>query len=107
MTVAFNWLKLTVNDKPAKVMGRYFFNAQELCLFGVRGRVTRIHAGHSTKVDTLILERRVRHSQKPQEARERIVRMFPNVRRLELFARQAADGFDAWGNEVSCDVKLD
>ena len=26
--------------------------------------------------------------------------------RIELFARQKADGWDAWGNEVACDIAL-
>ena len=26
--------------------------------------------------------------------------------RLELFAREKADGWDTWGNEVACDVEI-
>lgn len=30
--------------------------------------------------------------------------MFPNVPRVELFARKARPGWDAWGNEVEAPV---
>lgn len=40
------------------------------------------------------------HSKKPEETRERIVQLMGDVPRVELFARQTADGWDCWGNEV-------
>ena len=48
---------------------------------------------------TVIAERK-RHSQKPSEVRERIVKGFGDLPRIELFAREYADGWDCWGNEV-------
>lgn len=35
-----------------------------------------------------------------QEARQRIVELLGDVPRIELFARQRVDGWDAWGKEV-------
>lgn len=40
------------------------------------------------------------HSKKPNEVRERIVRLVGDFPRIELFARQKVDGWDCWGNEV-------
>jgi len=40
------------------------------------------------------------HSRKPDIIRDEIKRMFPECKRLELFARQQYPGWDAWGNEV-------
>lgn len=40
------------------------------------------------------------HSKKPDETRQRIVELLGDVPRLEMFARQRADGWDAWGNEA-------
>lgn len=40
------------------------------------------------------------HSAKPAEAYERIERLWPKARRLEMFARRRRDGWFAWGNEV-------
>ncbi len=40
------------------------------------------------------------HSKKPEEVRTRIVELVGNLPRIELFARQKIDGWDAWGNEL-------
>lgn len=40
------------------------------------------------------------HSRKPTEFRILIDHLYPTGRRLELFAREHVDGWDAWGNEV-------
>ena len=36
----------------------------------------------------------------PDCARDRIVQLFGDLPRIELFARQKHPGWDAWGNEV-------
>jgi len=41
-----------------------------------------------------------RHSAKPPEIRQRIVELLGDVTRIELFARDRIEGWDAWGNEV-------
>lgn len=41
-----------------------------------------------------------RHSAKPLEIRQRIVELLGDVPRIELFARDRVEGWDAWGNEV-------
>jgi len=41
-----------------------------------------------------------RHSEKPADVRDRLVQLVGDVPRIELFARQRADGWDAWGNEI-------
>ena len=46
------------------------------------------------------------HSQKPDEAREKIVELMGDLPRLELFARDKADGWDVWGNEVASGVQI-
>jgi N6-adenosine-specific RNA methylase IME4 len=38
--------------------------------------------------------------------REMIVEMCGELPRVKLFARQKAEGWDFWGNEVECDVDL-
>ena len=41
------------------------------------------------------------HSRKPPEVRERIDRLYDkSLRRIELFARERVENWDAWGNEV-------
>ena len=37
---------------------------------------------------------------KPDEVRNKIVQMCGDIPRIELFARERFDGWDAWGNEI-------
>ena len=46
------------------------------------------------------------HSKKPDEARNRIVRLMGDLPRVELFARQSPPGWDVWGNEVTNSIAL-
>jgi N6-adenosine-specific RNA methylase IME4 len=50
-------------------------------------------------VHQIILSPVAEHSTKPHEARSRIERLFIGPY-LELFAREQAPGWHAWGNEV-------
>ena len=47
-----------------------------------------------------------KHSQKPDEARDRILQLMGDLPRIELFAREKVDGWDSWGNEVESDIEL-
>ncbi len=40
------------------------------------------------------------HSKKPDVVRERIVELFGDLPRVELFARQQIEGWDSFGNEI-------
>lgn len=40
------------------------------------------------------------HSRKPDEVRDRIVELLGDLPRIELFAREAAPGWDCWGKEA-------
>ena len=46
------------------------------------------------------------HSRKPDEVREKIVKLMGDVPRLELFARQQTPGWDVWGNEVDSSIRM-
>src|SRR5258708_26058613 len=47
------------------------------------------------------------HSEKPAEARERLVQLMGDIPRVELFARTKTPSRAGWGNEVESDVRLD
>lgn len=100
-TVGFTWVKLR-GGKPFFGLGHYTRGNPEVCLLGVRGRMKRVDAA----VQQLIMSELREHSRKPDEARDRIVQLFGNLPRIELFARTKTDGWDAWGNEVESDIKL-
>ena len=68
----------------------------------VKGRMPV--ATHSER-NVLIAPARA-HSRKPDEQYAKIERLYPQGRRLELFARQRWPGWDAWGNEVDCSPEL-
>jgi N6-adenosine-specific RNA methylase IME4 len=40
------------------------------------------------------------HSRKPDSVRDDLERMFPSVRKAELFGRTEARGWDVWGNQT-------
>lgn len=46
-----------------------------------------------------------KHSKKPDEAKTRIVRLFGDIPRIELFAREKIVGWDVWGNEVNSSLQ--
>ncbi len=102
-TVAFTWVKRTPND-TGYFLGRGYWTHSnaEICLLAGRGRPQR----DGTGVRSLIVSPRREHSRKPDEARDRIVRLCGDVPRAELFARQKVKGWSAWGNEVECDFSL-
>ena len=52
------------------------------------------------KFTTILREKSTQHSRKPQCAYEMIENMFPNCRKLEMFARNERDSWDCWGNEI-------
>ena len=77
--------------------GYYTRSNAEICLLATKGKPL---ARLSRSVHSVILSRVQEHSKKPDEARERITKLFGDLPRIELFARQYADGWDCWGNEV-------
>lgn len=54
----------------------------------------------------LVEAERTKHSRKPQEVRSRIEKLFGECKRLEMFAREAKQGWDVWGNEVEGSISF-
>jgi N6-adenosine-specific RNA methylase IME4 len=84
-------------NTPFVGMGYYTRANNEICLLGTRGKPL---ARKSKAVQQIVISQIREHSRKPDEVRERIVELFGDLPRIELFARQAADGWDCWGNEA-------
>lgn len=96
-TIAFNWIKQ--NKSGAGLfwgLGNWTRSNSEICLLAIRGKPKRISAA----VHSVVMAPVQKHSQKPDEVRERIVKLVGDVPRIELFARAAAPGWDCWGNEA-------
>ena len=97
-TIAFIWHKQRTNP------GHYTMSECEICLVGKRGKIPNPRGSRNER--QFLSELRTKHSKKPNEIRNRISKMFPEQTKIELFARQRHEGWDAWGNEVVSDVVL-
>lgn len=91
-TVAFVWDKQRVNP------GFYTMSQCELCLVFKHGRIPAPRGARNVR--QLVSIKRGAHSHKPDEVRKRIDAMFPSARKIELFARDYAEGWTAWGLEA-------
>ena len=97
-TCAFTWVKQ--NKKSNSLfwgMGYYTRSNAEVCLLATKGKpLPRV----SHRVHSAIISPVEAHSKKPDEARERIVELFGDIPKIELFARQKTGNWDCWGDEV-------
>lgn len=97
-TCGFVWVK---KNKKSNTnfwgMGFYTRQNAEFLLIGTKGKgVKRVNNAIHQIVESKIKK----HSKKPDEVRNKIVDLFGDLPRIELFARQYADGWDCWGNEA-------
>lgn len=97
----FEYKTSFVWDKVRHNFGYYNSVRHELLLIAGRGSSTPENVELFDSVQTI--ERTGRHSEKPEEFRRIIETLYPSARKIELFARSAAPGWDTWGNEVAGD----
>lgn len=90
-TVLFVWAKGRIG------LGYYTRAGAELCLLGTRGR----GLPRMTRAERQVVYAKPSdHSRKPEEFARSLERLFGDVPRIELFARQLRPGWTLWGNEV-------
>jgi len=94
-TVAFTWVK-TRGKGFYSGLGFYTNSNAEICLLGIKGKMKR----DKKNVKQLVIAELREHSRKPDEVRDRIVDLFGDKPRIELFARECAENWDCWGEEV-------
>jgi N6-adenosine-specific RNA methylase IME4 len=97
-TVAFTWIKL--NKRAGSLfwgMGNSTRANAEYVLLGRKGKLERV----ARNVHSVVMNKIEEHSKKPDEVRDRIVQLFGDLSRIELFARDYYEGWDVWGNEVN------
>lgn len=97
VNVLFTWVKLN----PSGVgwhfgLGYHTHQNAEFILLGKRGKGLSRAA---RDISSLIIYPRGKHSAKPPTARERIERLYGDVPRIEIFARQPLANWETWGNE--------
>lgn len=98
ITVPFTWLKKTKDGKIYSGLGCHTNSNQEIVLLGKRGTGCKRLAKN---VKQVIEAPRGSHSSKPTELHNRIVKLYGDLPRLELFARNKAPGWHCMGNEIS------
>lgn len=91
-TIAFVW------DKQVHNPGRYTLSQTEFVLAFKRGRFPSPRGARNIR--QLISVHRGEHSEKPRQVIEGITRMFPQQKKIELFARKNYFGWDNWGLEI-------
>jgi len=104
-TIGFTWLKKEKSGIQSCYVGFWTLKCGEICLFATKGSMNKYLKKRNVR--QLVEAVRGKHSEKPNEIRQRIVQMFgEELPKIELFARQIHDGWDVWGNEVVSDVVL-
>lgn len=91
-TIAFVWDKMVHNP------GRYTLSQTELCLVFKKGKIPTPRGARNIR--QLLQIPRGKHSEKPEIAIDGITKMFPQQRKIELFARKNYNGWDSWGLEI-------
>ncbi len=96
-TAAFVWVKRN-RKSPGWFwgLGNWTRANPEVCLLATKGKPIRASRSVHSIIDAPI----GRHSEKPAETRDRIAALAGGGAMIELFARQAAPGWDAWGDEA-------
>lgn len=115
-TVAFNWYKKNKKaDSWFWGLGYHVRQNTEMCLLATKGNPKRVSKSvhqiveqefdytpyEIDLVDTeQIVERVMRHSQKPIIVMDKIVELMGDLPRVELFARNVLPGWDSIGYEI-------
>ena len=96
-TGLFVWVKKNKKkDSWFWGMGRHSRSNAELCLLGMKGNIKRQSASVHQIIDSPI----EKHSKKPDETRNRIIQLYGDLPKIELFAREYTTGWDVWGLDV-------
>lgn len=99
---AFTWIKVDKNNKPRFLPGHYTGSNSEDCLLFIKGKMDVKHHG----INQVVISQLEEHSKKPDEIRNRIVKLFGDLPRVEMFARQQVLGWDSFGLEVENSIEL-
>jgi N6-adenosine-specific RNA methylase IME4 len=88
------WDKVT--GIPAAFTVRY---GHEYLLYMYKGKLLPVAKEERGKIHTVFREKATKHSKKPEIAYQIIERLYPQLHKLEMYARETRSGWDCWGNE--------
>ena len=96
-TAAWVWVKTNKSGKLFMGLGHYSRANAEICLLGVRGKGLKVKRHDLINVQ---LRQRLAHSEKPVDFYNLTNKLFGDVTRIDLFARQRRPGWDTWGKDI-------
>jgi N6-adenosine-specific RNA methylase IME4 len=101
-SIAFQWVKIYPSGQPRFGLGRWTRGNTEPCLLAVKGKPKRLDNAVSQLIfsEELIVAPIGRHSAKPPETRERILRLMGDLPAVELFAREKVPNWDCFGDQA-------
>lgn len=91
------WNKVT--GIPSAFTIRY---GHEYLLYMYKGKLTPIAKEERGKIHSVFTEQVKRHSQKPEISYKIIERLYPDLKKIELFAREPRKGWFTYGDEIIC-----
>jgi len=97
VNIIFIWEKISKKGVTCCNVAPWVMKNYEICLFGTKGAMSKYKKKHNIQQKIRAIRRK--HSQKPPCVRGRITALFGDLPRIELFARERAKGWDAWGDE--------
>jgi N6-adenosine-specific RNA methylase IME4 len=87
------------NDSRCFGMGRLFRQTHEICLIGTtNNKIYKLLQNKSQR--SVRMAENLKHSAKPEDLQDSLDLMFPNVNKLEMFARRFRPNWVCVGNEV-------
>ncbi|MCK5609000.1 DNA methyltransferase [Candidatus Pacearchaeota archaeon] len=97
-SLGFNWIKTNKEKRISFFWGMGYYTRQnsEVCLIGIKGKIKP----KTNNIHSIVKSKVRNHSQKPDIIRELIIKICGDLPRIELFAREKIEGWDAFGNEV-------
>ncbi len=96
-TVLFTWVKLNRSGIRHFVgLGNYTRANAEICLLATKGKGCTVL---DRTIRQIYESRMIGHSKKPNGIRDKIIKLFGDLPRIELFARTKVHGWDVWGND--------
>ena len=96
----FTYRTCMVWDKEVIGMGYYARQQHELLLIATRGNLPTPEPANRPP-SVVRVRRPTEHSEKPTEFYALIESMYPEYARIELFARNARQGWAVWGNQAN------
>ena len=97
VTTPIVWVKTNRDGSPYHGIGFWAVGGSEFVLMGRRGKGLKRNPETRGQVKQVLTAPRGVHSAKPAEARQRILRLVGDHRRVELFAREYEVDWDATG----------